>query len=242
MALLQARNLSHAYRRFPGRRHTSLAGVDLVLDGGQCLGLVGPNGSGKSTLLRILAGLAVPATGTVGVAGHPAGSRAARAATSFVPESLRWPPQLTVLGALRELAALGTWRDLPGRIERVAQVAGIADLLDRRLGTLSLGQARRVVVAQALIDDAPLLLLDEPFSALDSLVIHDLTAELQRRKAAGAALVISSHRLEDIAALADRILVLRAGRVVADGPAADLLAGADRRAGLQALLGNGGAT
>ena len=146
-----------------------------------------------------------------------------------------------MLGALRELAALATWKDLPGRIDRVARVAGLADLLDRRLGTLSLGQARRVVVAQALLDELPLLLLDEPFSGLDSLVIHDLSEELARRKAAGAALVISSHRLEDIARLADRILVLRAGRVVGDGPAARLLAGADERAGLQALLGESGA-
>jgi ABC-type multidrug transport system ATPase subunit len=237
MALLEARNISHAYRRFPGRRRTSLSGVDLALDAGQCLGLVGPNGSGKSTLLRILAGLAVPATGTVGVSGHAAGSRAARRATAFVPESLRWPPQLTVLAALRELAALATWRQLLPRIDRVARVAGIQDLLNRRLGSLSMGQARRVVMAQALLDDASLMLLDEPFSSLDSLVIHDLCEELQRRKQAGAAVVISSHRVEDLARLADRILVLRGGRVVAEGSCEELLAGSGRRSGLVDLLG-----
>ncbi len=237
MALLVARKLSHAYRRFPGHRLTSLVGVDVEVSGGECLGLVGPNGSGKSTLLRILAGLALPRTGEVAVAGHAVGSRAARAATGYVPETLRWPAHLTVLGALRELAALTSLKGIHDRIGRVAGLTGISDLLDRRFSTLSMGQARRVVLAQALLDDPPLLLLDEPFSALDSLVIHDLTEDLKQRREAGAAIVLTSHRIEDIASLCTHLTVLREGRVVRTGTAEALLADARGRDGLVQLLG-----
>lgn len=240
MALLVARNLSHAYRRLTGRRLTSLSGVDVEVSGGECLGVVGPNGSGKSTLLRILAGLALPRTGEVRVADHPAGSRAAQAATGYVPETVRWPAHLSVRAALRELAALTALGDVAGRIRRVSELTGITDLLDRRFGTLSMGQARRVVLAQALMDEPPLLLLDEPFSALDSLVIHDLAGHLTARREAGAAIVLTSHRLEDLSRLCTRLMVLREGRVVAAGPAPALLAEAAERAGLVELLGTPG--
>ncbi|HTE06990.1 MAG TPA: ATP-binding cassette domain-containing protein, partial [Planctomycetota bacterium] len=108
------------------------------------------------------------------------------------------------------------------------------------LGTLSLGQARRVVLAQALLDEPDLLLLDEPFSGLDSLVIMDLREHLRARLAAGAGIVLASHRLEDFTDLATHVLVLRAGRVAGAGPAAEMLAGSEARAGLSALLGSAG--
>jgi ABC-type multidrug transport system ATPase subunit len=240
MPLLEARAVEHGYRRFPGRRIASLRGVDLVVEPGQCWGLVGPNGSGKSTLLRLCAGLAEPSSGRVTVKGVPAARRAARQATAYAPETVRWPRDASVVSVLRELAGLAGTRDAAARVQRAVRLTGLEPLVHRRLGTLSLGQGRRVVLAQALLDEAPLLLLDEPFSGLDSLVILDVREHLARRLAGGAGVVMASHRLEDLEDLATHVLVLRDGRATAAGPAAQVLADARGRRGMSALLGASG--
>ncbi|MGQ0551771.1 MAG: ATP-binding cassette domain-containing protein [Planctomycetota bacterium] len=237
MSLLELRSIVHGYRRFPGRRVPSLQGVDLSVEAGECWGLIGPNGSGKSSLLRIAAGLATPSAGEVRIAGAPAGSRSARRAVGYAPENLRWPARLSVAAVLAELAAVSAAPQSTARLERAAELCGLTPLLGRRLGTLSFGQSRRVVLAQALLDEPALLLLDEPFSGLDSLVLHDLREELLRRRAAGVALVIASHRVEELAGLCTHALVLREGRVLRSGPAAEVLPQALGRAELLALLG-----
>jgi ABC-type multidrug transport system ATPase subunit len=237
MPVLQAAAVGHGYLRFPFRRVPSLRGVDLAVEPGQCWGLIGPNGSGKSTLLRICAGLAEPSHGEVRVAGARAGQAVARAATGYAPESLRWPRALSVAGVLHELAAIGALSGSLERVARVARITGLSGLLDRRLGSLSQGQARRVVLAQAFLDDPALLLLDEPFSGLDSLVILDVREHLVLRLAQGAGIVLASHRIEDFEGLATHVLVLREGRVVRSGPASEVLADSRQRATLSGLLG-----
>jgi ABC-type multidrug transport system ATPase subunit len=237
MPLLDVRAVTHGYRRLPLRSVPSLRGVDLVVERGQCWGLAGPNGSGKSTLLRVAAGLLEPTSGRAHVDGHRAGSRAARELVGYAPDEVRWPRSLTVAAALHELAALSAARGALRRVETVARLLGLLPVLGRRLGTLSHGQGRRVVLAQALLGDPPLLLLDEPFSGLDSLVLHDVRAHLFEQLARGAGLVLASHRLEDLAALCTHVMVLRDGRVTRHGPAAEVLAGAGERAGLRELLG-----
>ena len=239
--LLQAVAVEHGYRRFPGRRVPSLRGVSLSVEPGQCWGLIGPNGSGKSTLLRLAAGLAEPARGELRVRGVRAGRAAARAAIGYAPESVRWPPALTVAGALHELAAITGLRGSLERVGRAARITGLEGLLDRRLGSLSQGQARRAVLAQALLDEPPLLLLDEPFASLDSLVILDVREHLLQRLAQGAGVVLASHRLEDFTGLATHVLVLRDGVAVRSGEAGEVLAAAQGREALASLLGGAGA-
>jgi ABC-type multidrug transport system ATPase subunit len=238
MSLLVAKAVTHAYRRGFSRRHPSLVDVDLVVRPGECWGLLGPNGSGKSTLLRILAGVSTPLAGTVSILDRPAGSRDARSAVGWVPEAIGWPRSLTVNDALTELASLSSARQIVGRVDRVASLLGLAPLLGRRLGSLSYGQSRRVVLAQALLDDPPLLLFDEAFSGLDSLVLHRLKEDLGLRLVGGAGIVLATHRVEDLMQLATHAMVLREGRVVAAGPADEVLADADHPAGLAALLGS----
>ena len=155
MSLIAARQITHAYRRVLGRALPTLSGVDLEVAPSECWGLVGPNGSGKSTLLRILAGLTMPLAGTVTVVGAPAGSRRAREACGYAPETIRWPASMRVHDALGELAALSSIRGIVDRVDRVTALLGLRELLSRRLGTLSLGQARRVVLAQSLLDVLP---------------------------------------------------------------------------------------
>jgi ABC-type multidrug transport system ATPase subunit len=238
MSLIAARQITHAYRRVLGRALPTLADVDLEVAPGECWGLVGPNGSGKSTLLRILAGITTPLAGTVEVTGSPAGSRSAREACGYAPETIRWPAAMRVHDALGELAALSAIRGIVERVDRVSTLLGLTDLLSRRLGTLSLGQSRRVVIAQALLDDPPVLLLDEAFSGLDSLVLHDLREDLLLRLAGGAAIVLATHRLEDLVGLTTHVLVLAGGRVVRRGPTEEVLDGLSGRESLASLLEN----
>lgn len=239
MPLLDVQDVAHAYRRLPLRAVPSLRGVSLAVERGEAWGLLGPNGSGKSTLLRVAAGLVEPARGRVRVDGHPAASRAARALLGYAPDEVRWPRTLTVLAALHELSALAGVSGALARVEAAARLTGLLPLLGRRLGALSHGQGRRVVLAQALLGEPRLLLLDEAFSGLDSLVLHDVRAHLRARLSDGAGLVLASHRLEDLEGLCTHVLVLRDGRVARSGPAAEVLAGASRREGLAELLGAG---
>jgi len=237
MPLLDVRAVAHGYRRLPLRRVPSLRGVDLAVQRGECWGLLGPNGSGKSTLLRVAAGLIEPVSGQVLVDGHRAGTRGARMLIGYAPDEVRWPRSLNVAAALHELSALSGVRGSVGRVESAARLLGLMPLLGWRLGALSHGQGRRVVLAQALMGEPALLLLDEPFSGLDSLVLHDVRRHLQDRLAAGVAIVLASHRLDDFEELATHVLVLRDGSVERAGPAAEVLAQAGRREGLAALLG-----
>ena len=154
MPLLDVRAVSHGYRRLPLRSVPSLRGVDVVVERGQCWGLLGPNGSGKSTLLRVAAGLLEPASGrgAAWTATAPA-RRAARALVGYAPDEVRWPRALTVAAALHELAALPSLRGSLAARRAVSRLLGLTPLLGRRLGTLSHGQGRRVVLAQALLGD-----------------------------------------------------------------------------------------
>ena len=240
MELLAARRITHAYRRPLGRGRPCLVDVDLTVAPGQCWGLLGPNGSGKSTLLRVLAGLCAPLAGEAVVGGAPVGSRSARASTGYVPEAVELPPRLSVQDVLGELAALSSAGDIVGRVDRVSELLGLVPLLRRRLGTLSGGQRRRVALAQALLDDPAVLLLDEAFSGLDSLVLHEVREDLRLRLVGGAGVVLATHRVEDLEGLATHVLLLREGRVVQRGEAAELLPALRGHDGLRAALGEAG--
>ncbi|MED5330279.1 MAG: ABC transporter ATP-binding protein [Planctomycetota bacterium] len=237
MTIVSAKGLTHAYRRFPGHRIVSLSGVDLEVSAGECWGLVGPNGSGKSTLLRILAGLSLPVSGELSVLGEVGGSRSLRGRIGYAPETIHWPPSLTVESVLGELAALSGVAGSQARVEEVARRVGIESILSRRMGTLSLGQARRVVVGQALLEDPPLLLLDEPFASLDSLVVHDVQQNLIERQQEGTAVILATHRIEDLREFASHIMLLKEGSVVSSGPAEDFFSSLEERGGLLEIFG-----
>jgi iron complex transport system ATP-binding protein len=207
-------------------------GVDLEVGVGEWVALIGPNGAGKTTLLRALAGV-LTATGGLTVAGVPASALSRRdwaRAVALVPQEPNAPPWLTVseyvlLGRTPHLGALAR----EGRRDR--EVAGRAlarlDLLDyrdRTLGTLSGGERQRVVVARAVAQDAPIVLLDEPTTALD--VGHqqqalDLLDELRRETE--LTLVAAMHDLTLAAQYAERMVLLADGRIVADGKPDEVL-------------------
>ncbi len=203
-------------------RATALAGVDLTVGAGEVVGLLGPNGAGKSTLVKAACGLVRPDAGTVEVLGAPAGSRAALGGLGYLAELFRFPEFLTC----REVMALhGRLAGAVDDGDALLELVGIGDLAERRVGELSKGTQQRLGLAQALLGAPRLVLLDEPTSALDPLgrrMVRELLATLRGR---GTGVLLNSHQLTDIEAVCDRVVVLRAGRVVLMGRVDELTAG-----------------
>ncbi|HEU5001787.1 MAG TPA: ABC transporter ATP-binding protein [Actinomycetota bacterium] len=195
----------------------ALDAVNLQVPGGSVLGLVGPNGAGKTTLLSILAGLRQPTSGSVTiVADHQS--------IATLPDTPQFEPWLTgreVVDLARALVA----PSLPqARVDEVLQAAGLADDRDRRVGGYSRGMLQRLGLAATLVGAPELLLLDEPASALDPAgrrEVLDLIAELRGH----ATVILSSHILADVQEVADRVAILRSGRLVFEGSLGELLTG-----------------
>jgi ABC-2 type transport system ATP-binding protein len=218
-AALSAHALSKRYGKT-----TALGGVDLEVGAGELVGLLGPNGAGKSTLVKIVCGLVRPTAGQAQVAGAPAGSKAARAATGYLAELFRFPSWARaeeVLTLHQRLARSGG-----GAAERAALLArvGLDGEGGRRMDTMSKGMQQRLGIAQALIGDPRLVLLDEPTSALDPggrRTVRDLLVELREQ---GVGVLLNSHLLSEIELVCDRVVIIDGGRVVTEGRPAELTA------------------
>ena len=214
-ALLEARGLR---RSFGGLR--VLRGLDLTVRPGEAVVVAGPNGAGKTTLLRLLAGLTRPEAGEVRVRGHPVRGHdaAGRRDIGFVSHQSLLYDDLTLAQNLTFAARL--YR-LPRPAEAARQAlerAGLTSRTDESPRRLSRGMAQRAAIARALLHGPRLLLLDEPFTALDSASAERLRAELASRLTEGLGMVIVTHRLGEVWAVATRIAVLADGRWACDEP------------------------
>lgn len=207
----------------------ALAPLDLDVGAGEVVALVGPNGAGKSTTLRILAGIIRPSGGSAEVGGRDAvhDGVAARRRVGYLSQKLG-VPQATVLGDLAELVAAA--RGVAARIAADALSAtGLGDRLDATLAELSGGQRQRALLALATLGAVDVLLLDEPGISLDAEGAQDVRAAIRAARGRAAAVLFASHDLYDVALLADRLVVLVDGRVVARGTLAELAAAAGVR-------------
>ena len=223
-------------RRFGHRR--AVDGVSFTLGAGDCLALFGPNGAGKTTLLRMLAGLLRPTAGTVRVAGAELGREAgARGLVGVLShQSMLYAP-LTARENVEFSARLYGLSDAPAAAERALDRMRVLDRADAPVRGLSRGLQQRVSVARATVHEPRLLLLDEPYTGLDEAGAAALTELLVTLKAAGTALVLVTHNLQEGLALASRVAVMRAGRLVREASRAGLDAerfAADYRAGVDA--------
>ena len=201
---------------------TALGGVDLEVGEGELVGLLGPNGAGKSTLVKIACGLVRASAGTATVAGAPAGSAPARAATGYLAELFRFPGWATADEVLRLHQRLA--RSGGGAAERAALLhrVGLADDGGRRVAAMSKGMQQRLGIAQALIGRPRLVLLDEPTSALDPAgrrTVRDLLVTLRGE---GVGVLLNSHLLSEIELVCDRVVIVDRGRVVRAGRPAEL--------------------
>jgi heme exporter protein A len=192
-----------------------LAGIDLTVDAGELVVLLGANGAGKTTLLRVLATLLRPSGGTLRLFGEDASQRppAARRRVGHVGHESACYPDLTGRENLRFYAELHGVPDPESRITELLRWAGLEEAARRAVRVYSRGMVQRLALARALLHGPELLLLDEPFSGLDpsaSARLQSLLAELRR---SGHAIVLSTHDVERVAAIATRVAILHRGRI-----------------------------
>lgn len=198
------------------RRYGDVVAVDdvtLDLDPGVLVGLLGPNGAGKTTLLSLLQGLRRPTAGAVTLFGGSPLDARRRAALGTTPQETALPETLRV-GEVIDYVG-GHFADRVPTAE-IADEFGVTELLRRQCGSLSGGQKRRLAVALAFVGRPRLVLLDEPTTGLDVDARRTLWAAIRRQHEAGATVVVTSHYLEEIEALAQRVIVIGEGRVLAD--------------------------
>jgi biotin transport system ATP-binding protein len=206
--------------RYDLAEEDAISGLSLAVEEGELLILAGANGGGKSTLLALLAGLLAPASGSVEVLGlpMPEGRRKIRGRVALLPQN----PDVYILGSLvEEDLTLGLPEDDAAAMERAFGLLaelGLEELKGRPVQTLSLGQKRKLCLASALAGGPRLLLLDEPLAGLDFPAAKTARSVLARNKALGLAQVVATHDLDLVADLADRIALMRGGRLEAEGP------------------------
>ncbi|MDO5053086.1 MAG: ABC transporter ATP-binding protein [Pseudoclavibacter sp.] len=224
--LIEVRGAVKRFGAAGSDRAPALAGVELRIGAGESVGLLGPNGAGKTTLLSLVLGLRRPSEGRVRLFGGDPGDPRSRLRLGSTPQQSALPEVLRVSETLDFVAA-----HFPGRADtdRVVEEFGLAPLLRRQCGALSGGQQRRVAVALAFVGSPELVLLDEPTAGLDVEGRAALWQALRERNAAGCTLVVTSHHLEEIEALAERVVVLDRGRILADEPLERVLDRAGRR-------------
>ena len=206
--------------------------VDLRIAAGQIYGLLGPNGSGKSTTIKMLLGLLAPTAGECRIFGVPSARVEARRDVGYLPESPYFYRHLTGRELVRfyaEMCAL----DRSGLTRRVAEClesVGLAEAADRRVGTYSKGMLQRVGLAQALVHDPRLLVLDEPTAGVDPIGSAEISALILQLRARGKTVLITSHLLAQIEDICDRVAILNRGRLILEGAVHDLVGRADQQA------------
>jgi ABC-2 type transport system ATP-binding protein len=200
----------------------ALAGVDLEVEAGELVGLLGPNGAGKSTLVKIAVGLVRPSRGTAIVCGAPAGSSSARASLGYLAELFRFPGWYSADELLSLHQRLAHSNGGERERHELLELVGLADARSRRVEAMSKGMQQRLGIAQALIGSPKVLFLDEPTSALDPAGRRTIRRLLEELKGRGISVLLNSHLLSEIELVCDRVVILLAGRVVAEGAPTDL--------------------
>ena len=204
----------------------ALRGLDLEVAPGQVYGLLGPNGSGKSTTLKIILGLVSPTAGSTRIFGRDSREVRSREGVGFLPENPYFYKHLSGAETLRfygKLCGLHG-KNLQRRIDSLLELVRLTNARDRRLGGYSKGMLQRIGLAQALIQEPKLVVLDEPTAGVDpegSREIRDLILDLKRR---GITVLLSSHLLAQVQEICDRVGILAQGELVREGRVADLLA------------------
>ena len=229
--VVQAVGLTKVFRDFWGRpKAKAVNDIDFEIRPGEVVGLLGPNGSGKSTTVKMLLGLLYPTGGKITVFGRSPRAVETKREIGYLPEEsylykyLTAEETLDFFGSLFNLSA----KDRKERIDQLLEMVGLDHARRRRVGEFSKGMARRIGLAQAMINDPSFLILDEPTSGLDPLgcrEVKDLILTLKRR---GKTVLVTSHLLSDVEDICDRVIILYGGRIRAAGDLNDLLTVGDR--------------
>jgi len=222
LAAIHAENLGRKYDDT-----WAVRGVDLEVRGGEVVALLGPNGAGKTTLLRMLAGVLRPTEGAASIAGHDVteAPAAAKRALGFLSGDTQLYGRLTVREVLRYFGRLHGLDDAAVRrhTETVSAALELGEILDQRAGTLSSGQTQRANLSRTFLTEPPVLILDEPTTALDVVSGAFVHEALVRARGEGRAILLSTHIMSEAERLADRIVLIVRGRLAAEGTLEALL-------------------
>ena len=220
------RNLTKIYP-IPFRREKLVAVRDLTLEvaPGQVYGLLGPNGSGKSTTLKIVLGLVTATRGTTQIFGKDSSLVESREDVGFLPENPYFYKYLTGEEAIRFYGKIcGLKRDyLEARIETLLELVGLTDARHRRLGGYSKGMLQRIGIAQAMVQEPRLLVLDEPTAGVDPAGSREIRDMIVGLKARGITVLLCSHLLAQVQEICDRVGILAKGLLVREGPLEELI-------------------
>jgi len=214
--------LQKLYGSFP-----AVQGLSFHVSPGEVLGLVGPNGAGQTTTIRSIAGIIIPTSGRIRVAGRDLATEpvAAKSALAFIPDEPHLFEYLTVEEHLRFVARLYRLGDVGDRIPGLLAELDLADKRGALPGELSRGMKQKLAIACGLLHDPKALLLDEPLTGLDPVGIRRMKTTIMQRAAGGAAVILSSHLLHLVEEICTRVLVMQRGQVVAFGTIEEILAG-----------------
>lgn len=219
-------SLSKTFRDFWGRpRAKAVDGIDLEVQRGQVYGLLGPNGSGKSTTIKMLLGLLTPTSGRIAVLGKRPRDVATKRFVGYLPEEsylyrfLSARETLDYYGSLFQMPA-AVRRD---RVDRLLEMVGLQGVEHRPVGEFSKGMQRRVGLAQSLINDPQLLILDEPTSGMDPVGAHQIKEVIRKLAERGKTILLCTHLLADVEDLCDRVAIMYGGKIRAEGTCDDLL-------------------
>ncbi len=206
---------------------TAVAGLSLKVGKGEVLGFLGPNGAGKSTTMKMVTGFLAPTDGKIRVCGHDVETATveAQASIGYLPEGAPSYGDMTAGRFLTFIAEVRCFRgaEAKARVKSAVEKTEIGPVLDQPIETLSKGFKRRVGLAQAILHDPPVLIMDEPTDGLDPNQKHAVRT-LIRTMAAQKAIIISTHLLEEVEAICTRAVIIDRGAIVADGTPGELLA------------------
>lgn len=236
MSMIEIENLTRSFGT-----NTAVDHVSFSVDRGEVLGFLGPNGAGKSTTMKMITGFLTPSSGSVKVDGFDVARNpmAVKQRIGYLPEGAPLWPDMTAGGFLEFIAGVRGFSGAEAD-NRIADVVGktqIASIMNQPLETLSKGFKRRVGLAQALLHDPDVLILDEPTDGLDpnqKYEVRSLISAMSKEKA----IVISTHILEEVEAVCTRAIIIAHGRIVADATPADLLARSDRHNAISLRIGS----
>ncbi len=211
---------------FTRRVISAVRDLNFCVAPGEIYGLLGPNGSGKSTTLKIILGLVSATRGKAEIFGCDSGDVASREEVGFLPESPYFYKFLSAAETLRFYGKLGGLRSasLTRKIDDVLALVGLSDARDQRLGTFSKGMLQRIGLAQALVHDPRLLILDEPTAGVDPAGARAIRGLILKLKQEGKSVLLTSHLLEQVQEICDRVGILSRGVLVREGRIDDLVA------------------
>jgi len=223
--MIQVSNLSKYFDGF-----CAVDNIEFSVKPGEVLGFLGPNGAGKSTTMKMLTGFLAPSSGEISVMGHSVlqDPVSVQRVIGYLPEGAPSYADMTVRASLQFIGKARGFdgQELKQRIDRIVQKVSLESVLDKRVETISKGFLRRLGLAQALIHDPKVLILDEPTDGLDPNQKHQVR-ELIRNLAADKIVIVSTHILEEVSAVCSRAMILAEGKIVFDGTPQELAAKSD---------------